>query len=155
MTREDALEFIDCHGGDPARWPDAERGVVLALVAVDADVAAALPAARRLDALVTGWATATPAAAFDLATITGLAQEKPPAVQQGGWPLRWIGGGALAAAVVAGLVILAPVQPATDIATVSTPSPVLSATAEGNGDLGDAEAFASVFTPTADEEDLI
>ena len=155
MTRERALEIITAYGGDSARWPADERAGVLAMAA-DADVAAALAEARDMDALLGDWARGDVAAAFDFAAISAGVQEKP-AEHARPWPNRWFAGGAIAAAVAGLMVVLAPMGtgPAPMVATVSTDSPVQLATAKGSAAVSDAEAFANVFTPTVDEEELI
>ncbi len=149
MNSERALEIIAAYGADANRWPDAERGAVLELAATQPRVAAALAEARRFDALLAGWARDVVPSQFDVAAMAGLRQAAP------GLPVkRWIAGSALAAAVAVGVAILAPMQdPAMQI--VSTHSPVLSATAEGDAYGSDAEVFAKVFTPTADEDEMI
>jgi ferric-dicitrate binding protein FerR (iron transport regulator) len=148
VTPELALQIIESHGGDPLRWPEADRAALLALAAVDAGVGKALAEARALDAMLCDWAGDVAPATFDLAAITRTPQERAAP------PRRWMAGGALAAAIAA-VVVMTPMG-----SKVSTPSPVPSATAtiEGSGGevtRSDAEAFAEVFTPTADEEDLI
>lgn len=149
MTPETALQIIESHGGNPLRWPEADRPALLALAASDERVGEALTRAGALDALLDDWAGDVMPAAFDLAAITQVPQE--PIAR----PRRWLAGSALAAAATAGLIILAPMT-----GIISPPSPVPSATATIEGSGGevtgsDAEAFAEVFTPTADEEDLI
>jgi hypothetical protein len=49
MTHEQFQLFLDRHGADPARWPDAERAAVKRLIARDTLAHAAFEAARRLD----------------------------------------------------------------------------------------------------------
>jgi hypothetical protein len=69
---------------------------------------------------------------------------------------RWVAGGAMVAAVSAALVVLVPMRSATPVvAMVADVSPVQTSTANGNVPSSDAAAFASVFTPTVDEEELI
>lgn len=148
MTPETALQIIESHGGDPLRWPEADRAALLALAAADWRIGTALADARALDAMLDGWAGDVAPAKFDLAAITRTPQEQVARP-------RWLAGGALAAAAAAVLIVLAPMA-----GDVSTPASVPSATASNQGIGGevigsDAEAFAEVFTPTADEEDLI
>ena len=151
MTIERALEIIDACGADPRRWPAAERSVVLAFAA-DPRLVAALAAARDLDASLDDWAAADAAPmAFDVASITRQPQQGPARMQPAGAWRGWLTGGALAAAAMAGLIVLAPAP----VSTISSNSPVLSATAEGYAGGSDAEAFAYVFTPTPDEDELI
>lgn len=157
MSPERALEIIDAYGADCARWPDDARAALLALVASDAGVEAALAQARSLDDLLGGWAGDVAPREFDLAAIVRTPQETPAATLKGPWPLRWISGGALAAAVAAGLIVLAPMQRAPDavVASISRKLPAPSAAATGKAIGTEADAFASVFTPTPDEEELI
>ena len=159
MTRERALEIIAAYGGDSRRWPDGERAAVLAMAADD-DVAAAIAGARRLDAALDDWARADMAAGLDFAAMTAEAQEGRAAARmtprKRQWPGRWLAGGALAASVAVAVVLLGPVRTGAPVVeTVSTISPVPSATAKGGAAVSDAEAFASVFTPTVDEEEVI
>jgi ferric-dicitrate binding protein FerR (iron transport regulator) len=144
VTPETALQIIESHGGDPLRWPDADRAAVLALARRDALVGSALAEAQALDAMLADWAGAAVPARLDLAAITRSPQERPAGRR------RWLTGGALAAAVAAAVIMVAPMR-----GPAPTPSSVPSATAMTEADSSDAEAFGQVFTPTADEEDLI
>lgn len=151
MTPDRALETIAAYGADSRRWPAAVRADVAALALRDPDVAAALAAARDLDALLDGWARdIVPMAAIDAAALIPAATVTGPADTR----RRWFGGAALAAAVAAGIAVFAPMQPATTV-VASNNSPVPSATGEGEASGSDAEAFAAVFTPTADEDQII
>lgn len=153
MNSERALEIIAAYGADSARWPDAERAEALALTADDPHIAAALADAHGLDGLLGAWAQGAAPWDADIAAITGARRVTGGRFQVS----RWVAGGALAAAVAAGILVLAPVQPVTTPVQqiVSTNTPVLLATAEGSGSGSDAEAFATVFTPTVDEDELI
>lgn len=154
MNRETALEIIAAHGGDARRWPDADRDAVLALVVADAGVAAALAEARALDAMLERWAADVTPRSFDAAAIirdAGVRDVRP--VARAG--RRWFAGGALAAAVAAGLVILAPMTGDRTSGIAMQDSAVVSATADGEAAGSDAESFAYVFTPTVDEDELI
>ncbi|MGF1462049.1 MAG: hypothetical protein ACFB2Z_02585 [Maricaulaceae bacterium] len=51
LSAERALAIIEAYGGDPKRWPAAERSQLNALLAHNAQLAAAVDAARQLD----GW----------------------------------------------------------------------------------------------------
>lgn len=153
MTSERALEIVAAYGGDARRWPEDERGAVLALASVDAGVAAAIAEARGLDDVLAAWALDVAPAQFDAAAIVRSAAVRPMR--------RWFAGGALAAAVAAGVMLWTPMR-APGPEMVLTNSPVQLATAEGDGfgsdadSFGnDAEGFAYVFTPTIDEEDVI
>lgn len=137
-----AGEIIAAYGADPARWPDAERATALGVVAASPALRAAQAAAAVLDADLAAWATA-PVAPGDAGVAAARATPRPRPY------LRWAGGTGIAAAVAAGLVLLAPVhRPAPSAARVAT----LAAPAAGTYD---AAAFAQVFTPTPDEEQVL
>ncbi len=162
-----ALAIIAACGADPARWPDEDHASVLEL-AEDPAVAAALAEARRLDALIDGWATAPTANGIDAEAIAALPQQlpvskpiaappPPPAPARG--VRAWLAGSAMAAAAATMLILAIPqrVDPtALPIAGVGaeTMASAGSAVTTTPGGAGDAD-FAAVFTPTADEEDLI
>lgn len=157
MTRDRALEIIAVHGGDAARWPAIEAAALLALADSDAMVAAALADARGLDGLLADWAAAAVPAGIDLAAITSLPVEAPALAPVFAPARRWWAGGFVAAAIAAGIAFLAPVTPAADpmVETVSTQTAVPLATADGGAFGSDADVFATVFTPTVDEDALI
>jgi hypothetical protein len=122
-------------------------------------VAAALAEARRLDALLGDWALdVAPLAPLDAATLIPATRIKPPVIAG---PRRLWAGAAIAAAVT-GLLLQTPLRSpvATDArvqvaaTTISNVSPAPSAAGESQV-LADAEDFATVFTPTADEDQLI
>lgn len=154
MTRDDALATLAAYGGDAARWPATEAAALLALAASDSVVAEALAQARQLDGLLTGWARDVAPAAFDIAAITRLPAAAPPALPA---TRRWLAGGLMAAAMAAGIAFMVPVMPAADplVKTASPPNAVSLATAPGEAFGSDAEVFATVFTPTVDEDSLI
>jgi hypothetical protein len=52
--------LLDAYGGDPARWPDAERADALALIAASAAARRLHDEARRLDAVLDVLPVATP-----------------------------------------------------------------------------------------------
>jgi hypothetical protein len=52
MTRDEFEAGLDRYGGDLSRWPPALRREAEALAAADGQAAAALDAAKRLDALI-------------------------------------------------------------------------------------------------------
>ena len=149
--RDRALEIIAVCGADAARWPVTEAATLLALAENDVVVASALADARQLDGLLAYWAVASVSARIDLAAITRLPAEVPVPAR------RWLAGGFLAAAIAAGIAFLAPFTPAADpgLENVSTQTALQLATAEGNALGSDADVFASVFTPTVDEDDVI
>jgi len=49
MTHEQFQLFLDRHGADPERWPDAERDAAKRLIARDASAHGTFEAARQLD----------------------------------------------------------------------------------------------------------
>lgn len=153
MKIERALQIIAAYGADAGRWPDDERAAVLALMATAPQLVAAQADARGLDGLLADWARDVVPARFD---VSGMVRPLP--VARGGLRIkRWIAGGVLAAAVAAGIAIFVPMQPvsAPAVQMVATESPVSSATAERDSYGSDAEVFAHVFTPTAEEDELI
>ena len=157
MTRDHALDIISAYGGDASRWPATEAAALLALADNDAVVAQALMAARQLDTLLDGWARDVAPATIDIAAITGLAAAKRAVIVVPSATRRWLAGGLAAAAIAAGFAFMAPVTPVADagIDIVSTPAAVQLVTARGDMFGSDAIAFATVFTPTADEDVLI
>lgn len=60
MTRDEFDAGLDRYGGDLSRWPAALREEAAVLTAADADAAAALQAAQRLDALMVQVTAPTP-----------------------------------------------------------------------------------------------
>lgn len=152
MTIDRALEIIASHGADARRWPAAESLQVLALID-DPRIVAAMAEARSMDAMLGDWAIDTASAGqIDLAAITGLPQQtvRSQPIWRG-----WVAGGAIAAAVAA-LAVLTPMHTAStsQIAMISNAT-VPSAMVESGATGSDADAFATVFTPTADEDELI
>jgi hypothetical protein len=148
FTIEQALAIITAYGGDAARWPDDARPGVLAL-AGEPVVAATLAEARALDVLLADWAGAdAPLPLLDVAAITALPQRRASRRLS-----LWLGGGAVAAALAAILVLAVPATTPNEpqiAQSIDTTAP--SAAVAGN----DSDVvFATVFTPTQDEEDLI
>ena len=154
MTPERALEIIDAYGADSRRWPAEEREALTLLAMADPVVAAALAEARGFDTLLKGWASdVAPASPIDAEAL--IPRVATPARRTG-----WLLGAAMAAALTGLLVTTpwnrAPQGPAVTIAANDIPnvSPVPSATGESEA-LAETEVFATVFTPTADEDQLI
>jgi hypothetical protein len=160
VTPERALDIIAAYGGDSRRWPADDREAVTLLAIADPAVAAALAEARQLDVLLGSWAgDVTPMAPLDAEalipapTIVAAPQHR----RRAGW---WVGG-AIAAALT-GLIVQAPwtanapLPPPVQVAAndVANVSPAPSAAGESEV-LADDEVFAAVFTPTADEDQLI
>jgi hypothetical protein len=158
ISAERALEIIAACGADSRRWPADEREAALLCAIADPAVAAALAEARQFDALLADWAgDVVPRTPIEAATLIPAPVARPILSRRQRW---WVGG-ALAGAI-AGVVMMPALQmaalsappPAIAVNTHSNVSPVPSATGESQ-DLADAEAFAAVFTPTADEDELI
>ncbi|GGI93854.1 hypothetical protein GCM10007973_32610 [Polymorphobacter multimanifer] len=153
MTRERALEIVGAYGADPARWPAAERTALLALAAQDADVATAMAEARELDAMLGDWAGDVPLRQFEAQALLP-ARTVPVAASRRPF-LRWAGGGAVAAAFATVLVLGVPgmpPEPQPRTATNVSPELPLGSASDSTEPL---DGFALIFTPTADEEELI
>ncbi|WKW50236.1 hypothetical protein [Rhodomicrobium lacus] len=60
MIRARFQDLLDSHGSDLSGWPDTDRGAAERLVASDAEAAAALAEARRLDGLIRAGLAASP-----------------------------------------------------------------------------------------------
>lgn len=153
MNVERAIEIIESHGADAHRWPVGDRAAVQAW-AVDPRVAAALATAREVDAMLADWAATPVAGRIDLAAIARLPQQAPasPVASRN---RGWIVGGAMAAALAAVMVLAPPRNDTTSRVAGFSNTAVPSATVAAIADGSDAEAFADVFTPTADEDELI
>jgi hypothetical protein len=156
VTRERALEIIGAYGADAARWPDTERAALLSVVARDAEVAAALGEARRFDVMLAGWADDVPVRRYD---ADALLPARILRVPQRSRLLRWAGGGAVAAALATLLVLTVPgMLPApqpTMPANIAPDFPQGSVRDSDSNRAEPLEGFALIFTPTADEEELI
>lgn len=149
MNTERALEIIGAFGGEPTRWPAAERAALVALAAREPRVAAAVAEAGELDGLLAAWAGDVVPRDF----------EPGASMPARGWQRYrgWLAGGVMAAAVATGLVVLAPrsaIAP-TSIASGSPGASAVVAPLAGPEREGDSEAFATLFTTTADEDELI
>lgn len=134
-------DLIDCYGADTARWPAEDRDAALAAIAADPALQAAFADAAALDAMLAGWA-ARPAATGDADAVAARILRPAPR-----WR-RFAGAGGLIAAAVAAVVYVAPMS------TAPVAPPVVAAT-DARISAQDARDFASVFTPTPEEESLI
>ncbi|MCC7045104.1 MAG: hypothetical protein IT562_00180 [Alphaproteobacteria bacterium] len=114
MTPERFATLLDAYGGDPKRWPAAERGDAEAYLAATPAARGLIDDALRLDALID--AAVPPAAAVDAGRIAalaaGTAQEPAasvlpfrPRASRARPFLAWARAGALAAAGIAGLIV--------------------------------------------------
>lgn len=154
LSPQRALDIIAAYGADSRRWPADERAAALMMSIADPAVAAALAEAKQLDAQLGAWARdVPPAAPLAATTLVPMTFKLAAPLRQ----RRWWAGAAVAAAVATLVVVQAPSGTTTpvEIATVSqNVSPAPSAAGESEV-LADAEVFATVFTPTADEDQVI
>lgn len=147
-----ALEIIAAYGAEASRWPDAERTALVAAIAASPVLQAALADARATDftiaTMLGGWGQVMPTAA-DSARLAAAARRVVPR-----WN-RWLGG-AVAAAVAATLIAIAPIPRLWGGATEQqgTTPPTITASADETG-ISDAQAYAMLFTLTPQEENLI
>lgn len=150
MNVERAAEIIAAYGGDPARWPDAERMAALQLVEADAGLARTRHAALALDADMTDWAQQsdqTSSAQDDAGDVAARILAERPFARPVRPIWRWAVGTGMAAAIAAGLMLTSPFA-----GSRHTPA---SQNAAYRGPASDAAAFAMVFTPTPDEDSSI
>jgi hypothetical protein len=157
VTQTEALELIAAYGSAPARWPQDRREAVLALAGTDPVVAGAQAEARALDALLGDWARDVAPRSFDVDVLVPVARvfgARPAVVTARGWRApRWLAGGALAASVAVALLLgIGGQEQQFAVRDGGTPSPSLES---ASGQPESMDDFALVFTPTADEEDLI
>jgi hypothetical protein len=131
-------EILASHGGRNDRWPEREREAMLAALRGDAALRSEREAELRLDALLDEWAGRDLGRGADPRRAAVLALRTPPR-----W-LRWAGGGSIAAAVAAAMLV-AP----------QTPEPAARIAAAPSRTITDEGAFVSLFTTTPDEEDVI
>lgn len=86
MTLSRFQRFLDSHGADLARWPQAQRAAAERLLASDAAAAALLARARALDALI---AREGPAQADAAGILRALAARPLPAQRRHFLWRRW------------------------------------------------------------------
>ena len=70
--------LIDIHGGDPTRWPAADRAAALALAAASPAAAARLEEARHLDRLLDRLPSADPSPALQARILADADRLLPP-----------------------------------------------------------------------------
>lgn len=112
MLLERFRELMDAYGGDPRRWPPAERPPAAALLAASAEARALLAEAAALDRLLDEAPPSAPAtldAERLIARATAAAQERPSfrtvgAMRPAGRGL-WLRAASLAAATIIGFVV--------------------------------------------------
>lgn len=132
-------DLIAIYGADTARWPAEDRDAALAAVAADPALQALLADAAALDAMLGAWAIRTPAPGDADGVAARIVRPAPR------WP-RVAGFGGLIAAAVAAVVLVAP--------PTLAPAPVATTLTSADTDAADAADFATLFTPTPDEESL-
>ena len=105
-------ELLDAYGGDPRRWPAAERGPAAELLATSPEARALLAEATTLDRLLDGAPPLAPAtldAERLIARVTAAAQERPVfqpvGVMRPAGRGLWLRAASLAAATVIGFVV--------------------------------------------------
>ena len=100
--------LLDTHGGDPERWPEAQRDAALALCEASPDARRQWMAARRLDVLLADGRAPEPDPARQARVVAGaMAQLRAQAEPLLDW--RWLFtrpiGAACAASLVAGFLV--------------------------------------------------
>ena len=133
-------ELIEIYGADAARWPAEHRDAARTAIAADPALQRALANAAALDTLIETWVRRVPASADANAVSARIVRPAP----------RWPGFAAvgLIAATVAAFVLTVPAT------APPTPSPSLAAAPAAAANAADDAAFASLFTPTPDEENV-
>lgn len=120
LTHARVHALLDAYGGDPARWPEAERAAGLAALAQDPALRALADEARALD----GWLDALPAPAPPTPAVVAAVREAARAPRGlrallaefagglfGGWR---VAGPALAMSLVLGIALGSTLLPAED-----------------------------------------
>src|SRR5579871_1858242 len=112
MLLERFRELADAYGGDPRRWPPAERAPAAALLAASAEARALLAEAAALDRLLDGAPPSAPAtldAERLIARATAAAQDRPSfrtvGVTRPAGRGLWLRAASLAAATIIGFVV--------------------------------------------------
>ena len=157
MERGRVIEIIEAYGGSPAAWPEDERAAEERLAMSDSALIAMMNDARSVDRLLRDWACElVPAsdADADAAADRALAE-----AYRSGAPRRWwmraAFGGAIAASLAIGAVLLSRPDAVPGPAPVAQPK-VQVALGDLSGE--DAQAahdmlvWGNVFTPTPEEE---
>lgn len=153
MERTRVIEIVEACGGYPAAWPEDERAAAEAVVAGDAGLARIIDDAKTLDRVLRDWArelVPTTMEEADKAAARALDGERYRTPRR--WLPRAAMGGALAASLALGAVLLSRPDP------VTPPSPAARQIALGGAPGENVEAaqdmlvWGSVFTPTPEEE---
>ena len=96
--------LCEAHGGDPSRWPEAEREAAAAF-ATEAGAAAMLAEARALDALLHTAPAVVPSPALRDRVLASAPRPRASAVRRLDWIFKAGLGAGLAAAGVAGVLV--------------------------------------------------
>lgn len=100
---EDRFErLLEAYGGDPARWPAAERALAMRYLAATSQAHRSRAEARRLDQVLAAWALdeASPALVARIAA----ARPQPRAATRLSRRQLWLSGAGLAAACAVGVI---------------------------------------------------
>lgn len=157
MERGRVIEIIEAYGGSPAAWPEDERAAAERLAMSDSALIAMMNDARSVDRLLRDWACElVPASDAD---ADAAAERALGEVYRSGAPRRWwmraAFGGAIAASLAIGAVLLSRPDAVPGPAPVAQPK-VQVALGDLSGE--DAQAahdmlvWGNVFTPTPEEE---
>lgn len=157
MERARVIGIIEAYGGSPAAWPEDERAAAERLALSDAALLAMMNEARGVDRLLRDWACElVPATDADADAAAERALREAHA---SGAPRRWwmraAFGGAIAASLAIGAVLLSRPDAVPGSAPAAPPA-VQVALGELPGE--DAQAahdmlvWGNVFTPTPEEE---
>jgi len=142
MDVQRAADIIAAYGGDTLRWPADERAAMMRLVATNPGIAEQARAAAAMDSVFAGWALAPVvpgnAAAAAARVLASLPRRRDPTTAPA---IRWMAGGGIAAALVAGMLLGGP-----HLHAPTAPAAHL---------VSDEQAFATIFTPTPEEDGSI
>jgi hypothetical protein len=97
--------LCEAYGGDPARWPEAERAEAMALAGTDPPAALALTAARTLDATLDESRPAAPSPALRRRVLASAPAPRSTLRLRLDWSLKAGLGAGLAAAGMAGVLV--------------------------------------------------
>lgn len=162
MERARVIGIIEAYGGSPAAWPKDERAAAERLALSDTALLAMMNEARGVDRLLRDWACelvpATDADA-DAAAERALGEAHGGSGAPRRWWMRAAFGGAIAASLAIGAVLLSRPDAVPGPAPAAPPA-VQVALGELPGELPgeDAQAahdmlvWGNVFTPTPEEE---
>lgn len=105
ITKARVLALVEAYGGDPARWPDAEREAAVALLSGDRDLARAAEEAHHLDMMLDALPVPQPNPTLRVALKDIPERGNPLLALIAGWVGLWRPAAGLAAAAVLGIVI--------------------------------------------------